>query len=112
MKFTGDGAMAVFGVPDVHEDDAARAIDAALAMRDECDATRGAIWSLELSLKIGVNTGEVVVSETDDDVVGDCVNVAARLEGAATGGEILVGEDTWRLTRAHVAVRSRSSRSR
>ncbi len=99
VKFTGDGAMAAFGVPEVHEDDAARAVDAALAMRSELEQLAEDL-QLELALKIGINTGEVVVSETDDDVVGDAVNVASRLEGAATGGEILVGEDTWRLTRA------------
>ena len=99
VKFTGDGVMAAFGVPEVHEDDASRAIDAALAMREELVQLANDL-QLDVALNIGVNTGEVVVSETDDDVVGDAVNVAARLEGAATGGEILVGEETWRLTRA------------
>ncbi len=99
VKFTGDGAMAAFGVPEVHEDDAARAVDAALAMRNELEQLASDL-SLDLSLKIGINTGEVVVSASDDDVVGDAVNVASRLEGAATAGEVLVGEDTWRLTRS------------
>lgn len=99
VKFTGDGVMAAFGVPEVHEDDAARAVDAALAMRNELEQLASDL-SLDLSLKIGINTGEVVVSAADDDVVGDSVNVASRLEGAATSGEVLVGEDTWRLTRS------------
>ncbi len=99
VKFTGDGVMAAFGVPDVHEDDAARAVDAALSMREELEQLADDL-QLDVALNIGINTGEVVVSETDDDVVGDAVNVAARLEGAAQGGEILVGEDTWRLTRS------------
>ncbi|MEX2538614.1 MAG: nuclear transport factor 2 family protein [Actinomycetota bacterium] len=99
VKFTGDGVMAAFGVPEVQEDDAARAVDAALAMRDELQELASDL-GLDLSLKIGINTGEVVVSESDEDVVGDAVNVASRLEGAASAGEILAGEDTWRLTRA------------
>ncbi len=98
VKFTGDGAMAAFGVPEVHEDDAARAVDAALSMREELVELASDL-ALELSLKVGINTGEVVVSDTDEDVVGDAVNVASRLEGAAAAGEILVGEETWRLTR-------------
>jgi class 3 adenylate cyclase/ketosteroid isomerase-like protein/tetratricopeptide (TPR) repeat protein len=98
VKFTGDGLMAAFGVPDVREDDAERAIDTALAMRNELEQLASDL-SLDLSLKVGVNTGEVVVSDTDEDVVGDAVNVASRLEGAAAAGQIIVGEDTWRLTR-------------
>ena len=99
VKFTGDGLMAAFGIPEVHEDDASRALEAAIGM---CAATAEfaeATGHTAISLKVGVNTGEVVVIEADDDVVGDAVNVAARLEGAARAGEVLVGEETWRLTR-------------
>ena len=99
VKFTGDGVMAVFGVPDVREDDALRAVDAAIAMREDLERLADDL-GLPLGLRIGINTGEVVVSDTDQDVVGDCVNVASRLEGAAGTNEIFVGEDTWRLTRA------------
>ncbi len=102
VKFIGDGVMAVFGVPDTSEDDSLRALDAALAMHEEFEdlafevaRDRDAV----ISLRVGVNTGEVIVSAGDDDVVGDAVNLAARLEHAATPGTVLVGEETWRLTR-------------
>ncbi len=101
-KFVGDGVMAVFGVPDVREDDAMRALDAAFGMRQTIDRLSQDLPSA-LSLKVGVNTGEVVIGAGDEDIVGDCVNVAARLEGACAPGEILVGEETWRLTRASAA---------
>ena len=102
-KFQGDGVMAVFGIPDVREDDALRALDAAIGMRAALERLSGELQIAEgttLSLKVGVNTGEVVFAERDEDIVGDCVNVASRLEGAAAPGEILVGEDTWRVTRS------------
>jgi class 3 adenylate cyclase/ketosteroid isomerase-like protein/tetratricopeptide (TPR) repeat protein len=98
-KFVGDGVMAVFGVPEVREDDAVRALDAAAGMRAAIDRL-SADLPVRLSLKIGMNTGEVVIGAGDEDIVGDCVNVASRLEGAAAPGEVLVGEDTWRLTRS------------
>ncbi|MBV8979560.1 MAG: AAA family ATPase [Acidimicrobiia bacterium] len=96
VKFVGDGVMAVFGVPEVAEDDALRGLRSAVAMQEAF-----APFAAEhgLALRVGVNTGEVVVDTDDADVVGDAVNVAARLEAAAAPGEILVGEDTWRLTR-------------
>lgn len=100
VKFTGDGLMAAFGVPEVHEDDALRAIEAATAMCSACTDLAAQVGFPSVSLKVGVNTGEVVVIEDDDDVVGDAVNVASRLEGAAAAGEVLVGEETWRLTRS------------
>ncbi|HLK43560.1 MAG TPA: AAA family ATPase, partial [Thermoleophilia bacterium] len=89
VKFVGDGMMAVFGVPQVGEDDAVRALAAALELR----ATFGP------AMRIGVNSGEVVVAAGDTDVVGDVVNVASRLEHAAPPGGVLVGEETYRLTR-------------
>src|SRR5215204_4168821 len=81
-KFIGDAVMAVFGVPQVHEDDALRACRAAVEMRD-------ALPDLGLQARIGVNTGEAL-------------NVAARLEQAATPGEILIGSETLSLVRAAV----------
>ncbi len=97
-KFVGDGVMAAFGVPDIREDDAMRAVGAAVAMQ-QAIARLSLDLPVGLSLKVGVNTGEVVVGVGDEDIVGDCVNVASRLEGAAAPGEVLVGEETWRLTR-------------
>jgi class 3 adenylate cyclase/tetratricopeptide (TPR) repeat protein len=87
-KFIGDAVMAVFGIPQVHEDDALRAARAALELRDSVT---------DLELRIGVNTGEVVAGTGETLVTGDAVNVAARLEQAAAPGEILLGEQTYRL---------------
>jgi class 3 adenylate cyclase len=92
-KFIGDAVMAVFGVPQVHEDDALRAVRAALEMRD-------ALPELGVEARIGVNTGEVVTGTEERLATGDAVNVAARLEQAAQPGEILLGEQTLRLVRA------------
>lgn len=106
VKFVGDGVMAVFGVPEVAEDDALRAVTAAARMVDAIDelaAVRRSAGTVGLALRVGVNTGEVVVAADDTDVVGDVVNVAARLQAAAPSGGVLVGEATWRLTR-HAAV--------
>jgi class 3 adenylate cyclase len=91
-KFIGDAVMAVFGVPAVHEDDALRALRAAVEMRE-------ALGQLEIEGRIGVNTGEVVTGTEERLATGDAVNVAARLEQAARPGEILIGETTFRLTR-------------
>ena len=119
VKFTGDGTMAVFGVPDVREDDARRALEAASDLQSRFDRLAGELrvtHGVATALRIGINTGEVVVSVGDDDVVGDAVNVAARLEHDAGPGGVLVGPETWRLTRAgatfephmRLAVRGRS----
>ncbi len=99
-KFIGDAVMAVFGAPVAHEDDPERAVRAALAIRD---------WILdeqvELQLRIGVNTGQALVSlgarpeEGEGMVAGDVVNTAARLQSNAPVNGILVGESTWRATR-------------
>lgn len=96
-KFVGDAAMAVFGLPQVHEDDALRAVRAAVEMR-------AAVVPLHLEVRIGVNSGEVVAGGGETLVTGDAVNVAARLEQAAQPGEVLIGEATERLVRG--AVRS------
>ncbi len=89
-KFIGDAVMAVFGTPQLHEDDALRAVRAALELRK-------AIEELGLEARIGINTGEVVAGSGDALVTGDSVNVAARLEQAAEPGVILIGESTQRL---------------
>ncbi len=98
-KVIGDALVAVFGIPVVHEDDALRAVRAALEMRD-------AVRRLgEIQARIGVNTGDVLARDAtpgESLVVGDAVNVAARLEQAAAPGEVLVGEATWALV-AHAA---------
>jgi class 3 adenylate cyclase len=97
-KFIGDAVMAVFGAPQVHEDDPERAVRAALAVRD---------WTRDqsdLQIRIGINTGEALVSidarplQGESMAAGDVVNTAARLEAAAEEGTILVGEATQRAT--------------
>jgi class 3 adenylate cyclase/tetratricopeptide (TPR) repeat protein len=97
-KFAGDAVMAAFGAPLALEDHAERALHAALAMQRRLHV----LFSGELALRIGVNTGEVVVGrprEGSSFVTGDAVNVAARLEQAAAPGEILVGDRTRSLVR-------------
>ena len=93
-KVIGDALVAVFGIPVVHEDDALRAARAALEMRDAVRALG------EIEARIGVNTGDVLARDAtpgESLMVGDAVNVAARLESAAGPGEVLVGEATWAL---------------
>jgi tetratricopeptide (TPR) repeat protein len=99
VKLLGDGVIAAFGVPRVAEDDALRAVRAAVAMQRAFRtlAAEQAAAVGELGLRVGVNTGEVVVSEGNDDVVGDPVNVAARLQQEAHDGAVLIGESTRRL---------------
>jgi class 3 adenylate cyclase/predicted ATPase len=91
-KFIGDAVMAVFGVPVLHEDDALRAVRAAVEMRD-------ALPELGLEGRIGVTTGEVVTGTEERLATGDAVNVAARLEQAAQPGEVLIGPPTLALAR-------------
>ncbi len=94
-KFVGDAAMAIFGLPQVHEDDALRAVRAAVQARD-------AVAALGLEVRTGVNTGEVVAGTGETLATGDAVNVAARLEQVAGAGEILIGAATERLVRERV----------
>src|SRR5919197_1142931 len=102
MSVMGDAVMAVFGAPVNHEDDAERAVRAALAMRDSIEQETGS--GLPLQLHIGVNTGLVmagVVGSGDRReyaVMGDVTNTAARLQSAAPPGTILVGEATYLAT--------------
>lgn len=97
-KFAGDAVMAVFGAPAALEDHAERALHAALAMQRRLRE----LFGETLALRIGVNTGEVVVGkprEGSSFVTGDSVNVTARLEQAAEAGDVLVGERTVATTR-------------
>jgi class 3 adenylate cyclase len=108
-KFIGDAVMAVFGVPTVHEDDGLRAARAACDLRDGVallneDLARE--YGVSLQVRIGVNSGEVVVGTEERLATGDAVNVAARLEQAAGPGEILVGDETFRLARDALVVES------
>jgi class 3 adenylate cyclase len=105
-KFMGDGMMATFGIPEVAEDDARRAVDAGADLQARFEDLAADIERRHgeaLTLRVGINTGEVVIGEGDADLIGDALNVAARLEKACRPGHVLVGEETWRLTRGEVA---------
>jgi class 3 adenylate cyclase/tetratricopeptide (TPR) repeat protein len=98
-KFIGDAVMALFGAPVAHEDDPERAVRAALAV------SRWAAEQSDFDVRIGLSTGEALVSlgarpaEGEGMAAGDVVNTAARLQGAAPLNGILVGEQTFRATR-------------
>ena len=105
-KYIGDAIMAVFGLPLAHEDDALRAVRAAVGMQQVLKDVNDDLkkrFGVELANRTGVNTGEVVA--TDDPArdqklaTGDAVNVTARLEAAAPANEIYIGETTYRLVR-------------
>jgi class 3 adenylate cyclase/tetratricopeptide (TPR) repeat protein len=109
-KFIGDAVMAVFGIPRLHEDDAVRAVRAAVGMREALAALNADLERAHgegLAARIGVNTGEVVAGDPAAGqrlVTGDPVNVAARLEQAAAPGEVLIGDPTYRLVKDAVEV--------
>ena len=109
-KYIGDVIMAVFGLPRMHEDDALRAVRAAAEMREalaELNVTLRAGFGVTLESRTGVSTGEVVTGLGGGSrrlATGDTVNVAARLEKAASAGEVLIGESTHRLVRDAVEV--------
>ena len=102
-KFVGDAVMAVFGVPAVHDDDAERAVRAAFALRDRV-AALGPTLPFPLSLRIGINSGQVVAGTEGADtlVTGPPVNAAARLQQNASPDEIVVGALTRSLTASSV----------
>jgi class 3 adenylate cyclase/tetratricopeptide (TPR) repeat protein len=101
QKFIGDAVVGIFGVPAVHEDDALRAVRAAVGARHELERLNDQLqteFGVRLEVRTGLNTGEVVVGDptTSDDVfVGDVLNVAARLQQQASSGETLIGEDAY-----------------
>jgi len=108
-KFIGDAVMAVFGVPVAREDDAERALHAALAMQkrlEELNDEIAARHGVRLGLRIGVNSGEVIAGIGRDQfmVTGDVVNVAARLQQTAGAGDVVVGERTHLATRGGFGV--------
>ena len=106
-KFIGDAVMAVFGVPHVHEDDALRAVRAADELRKSLDPLNAELerdYGTTLSVRVGINTGEVVTGTEERLATGDAVNVAARLEQTAQPGEILIGSNTLGLVRDAISV--------
>jgi class 3 adenylate cyclase/predicted ATPase len=104
-KFIGDAVVALFGVPRVREDDALRAVRAAVDMRSALAVLNEELerdFAVTLQVRIGVNTGAVIVGERragGSPATGDAVNVAARLEQAAAPNEVLIGDTTHRLIR-------------
>jgi class 3 adenylate cyclase/tetratricopeptide (TPR) repeat protein len=102
-KFIGDAVMAVFGIPRCHEDDALRAVRAASEIRERLPAVAQELGA-ELRFRTGMNTGTVFTGLGESLVIGDAVNVAARLEQAAQPGEILLGLETMRLVHDAVDV--------
>ena len=106
-KFIGDAVMAVFGVPVLHEDDALRAVRAAVGLRDALADLNSELerdYGTTVTIRTGVNTGQVVTGTEERLATGDAVNLAARLEQAAAPGEIVIGPETWRLVRDAVTV--------
>ncbi|HXY71023.1 MAG TPA: adenylate/guanylate cyclase domain-containing protein [Actinomycetota bacterium] len=100
-KFIGDAVVGAFGVPATHEDDAARAIHAAREIQARVAALNAdleAAHGVRLAVRIGVNTGEVLAATSagldQRFMAGDVVNVAARLQGAADAGDVLVSART------------------
>jgi class 3 adenylate cyclase len=109
-KFIGDAVMAVFGVPQVHEDDALRAARAAVELRDALTPINERLseqLGVRIATRTGLNTGQVVAGDPAAGqafVTGDPVVIAKRLEESAAPGEILIGETTFSLTRDAVLV--------
>ncbi|MBV9725876.1 MAG: guanylate cyclase, partial [Gammaproteobacteria bacterium] len=106
-KFIGDAVMAVFGLPVLHEDDALRAVRAAVGMQAalaELNAELQQEFDTALQIRIGIDTGEVVTGTQERLATGDTVNTAARLEQAAEPGQVLIGQPTLDLVHSAVEV--------
>ena len=107
-QFTGDGIMALFGAPIAHEDHAVRALQAALDIQADLAGYAETVkrrWRVPFQMRIGINTGSVVVARigdnlrTDYTAQGDTTNLAARLQQVAPPGAIWVGESAYRVAR-------------
>ena len=109
-KFVGDAVMAAFGIPVVHEDDALRAVRAAVELRGALIALNAELerdFGVRIAVRTGVNTGEVVAGDPSlgqDFATGEAVALAQRLESAADSDEILLGDATYRIVRNAVTV--------
>jgi class 3 adenylate cyclase len=102
-KFIGDAVVGIFGAPRAQEDDAIRAVRAAVEMRDavrDLNASELIRYDLALGVRVGVNTGEAIVREASAGrgvVIGEPINVAARLQQFAGPNDILIGAETYEL---------------
>ncbi|HJW60735.1 MAG TPA: AAA family ATPase, partial [Actinomycetota bacterium] len=105
-KYIGDAILAVFGFPTGHDDDAARALRAALAMRDIVKTAETALGDVPLHLRIGLDTGEVAAGPWSGDlrVTGPAVHTAARIQQTAEPDQILLSTRTLRAARDVVEV--------
>jgi DNA-binding SARP family transcriptional activator len=109
-KFIGDAAMAAFGLPQVHEDDALRAVRAALELRDSLDVLNTELQrdhAVAIQIRTAINSGEVVAGDSTSGqsfATGSAVNVAMRLQQAALPGETLLGATTARLVEDNVTI--------
>jgi class 3 adenylate cyclase/tetratricopeptide (TPR) repeat protein len=105
-KFIGDAVMAVWGTPAAKEDDAERAVRAALDLAAGVQSLGDEVGARELQARVGVLTGEAAVSlgvRGEGMVAGDLVNTASRIQAAASPGGVLVGEATRRASEAAIA---------
>jgi class 3 adenylate cyclase/tetratricopeptide (TPR) repeat protein len=114
-QFTGDGVMALFGAPVAHEDHAQRACHAALAIQEAISGYGEKMKKdigIDFSMRIGLNSGPVVVGSIGDDLrmdytaVGDTTNLASRMQNMAEPGIILISESTHRLIRDYFEFKS------
>ena len=103
-RFMGDGFLAVFGIPQAHEDDPEQAVRAGLDIQSEARALASdiqAVWNIpDFQVRVGINSGLVAVggaTEADDTLAGSAVNLAARIQSAAPPGGVLISADTYRL---------------
>ena len=112
-EFIGDAILTVFGVPERRGDDPARAVACGIAMQNALDELNSEIVPdgyPPLEMGIGINTGKVIVGNIGSEmrlkygIVGSTVNIASRIESNATGGQILIGETTYRLVKESVQV--------
>jgi len=109
-QFRGDGLVAFFGATTAHEDDPERAVLAGLAIQKTVKAYASDLTEqkgLDLKVRVGVNTGEVIVTSVgdrlrhrEDTAMGEAISIAARMETAAQPGTVLVSQNTYQLTRA------------
>jgi len=107
-QFRGDGLVAFFGATSAHEDDPERAVLAALSMQESLSGYAADLAEhegIDLQLRVGVNTGEVIVTSVGDrrryseeTAMGEAIALAARMETAAEPGTVLVSENTYHLT--------------
>ncbi len=111
-KFLGDGMLALFGAPLAHEDDPRRAVLAALEIRDATHGFRDELVGVDLDVRVGLNTGTVVVGTVGADArmeytaIGDAVNVAQRVEANARPGSVYISDATRRLVEPYFDLRA------